>query len=88
MEERLQAIVPRTGKDGKTYFTRIGVAFPSKDGEGWSVILEALPLPDKEGRCVVLLRPPLPDKNDAPRQSRPAAAGASAAPDLDDGVPF
>lgn len=84
MEERLQAIVPRTGKDGKTYFTRIGVAFPSKDGEGWSVILEALPLPDKEGRCVVLLRPPLADKNDGPRNAPAAKVQA----DLDDGIPF
>ena len=43
---RLDALVAREVKDGKTYWTRIGVAFPTKNG-GYSVVLDALPLDGK-----------------------------------------
>lgn len=43
---RLDALVAREGKDGKTHWTKIGAAFPNRDG-GYSVVLDALPLDGK-----------------------------------------
>lgn len=43
MTDRMDALTPVPGKDGKTWFRRIGTAWATKNG--WSVTLEALPLP-------------------------------------------
>lgn len=46
MTERYDVKVPRVGKDGKTYSTKIGVMFPWKSGkDGFNIIFEALPIP-------------------------------------------
>lgn len=50
---RLDAVSVRE-KDGKSYFTRIGVAFPAKQGTGWSVLLDAMPAPT-DGQFKILL---------------------------------
>jgi hypothetical protein len=42
MEQRLEAMVARE-KDGKTFWTKIGVAFANAQG-GWRITLDALPL--------------------------------------------
>ena len=47
--DRYDLIIARPGKDGKSYFMKIGAMFPSKDGEGFAIKLDALPLPDKDG---------------------------------------
>lgn len=39
----LEALVVRE-KDGKSYWTKVGAAFPSRDGVSFVVRLEALPL--------------------------------------------
>lgn len=44
MVDRLDALTPVPGRDGKTFFQRIGTAFATKNG-GWSISLNALPLP-------------------------------------------
>ncbi|GJL98745.1 MAG: hypothetical protein DHS20C07_04250 [Methyloligella sp.] len=41
------------GEEGKSYFNRIGSAFPHKDGEGYNVVLNSTPV---DGR--VTLRTP------------------------------
>lgn len=72
MTERMNIVSPRqyTTRDGevKTAFTRIGVAFPMKNG-GWSLTFEALPLPSINDKGAletkVLLMPPRED--DGPR---------------------
>lgn len=70
MTERLDIVAPRAGKDGRTYFTRIGVAFATKNG-GWSLSFEALPLPTMNDQGQIetraLLMPPR-EKTDAPPQ--------------------
>ncbi len=43
----------REDKDGKTRWTKIGVMFPAKSGEGFAIKLEALPLPNKDGEVWV-----------------------------------
>lgn len=61
MNDRLDAIAitektnERTGEK-KTHFTRIGAAFPTKDGSGWMVYLDALPTSGK-----LMLKPPRED---------------------------
>ena len=58
--ERLDALVARKGNEGKTFWTKIGVAFPSKTGNGYTLYLDALPLPNEGGKCAVSLFPPKP----------------------------
>ena len=41
MANRMDIVTPRAGSDGKTYFTKIGVAFETRNG-GWSLSFEAL----------------------------------------------
>tara|TARA_R100001443_G_scaffold98344_1_gene105352 strand:+ start:537 stop:749 length:213 start_codon:yes stop_codon:yes gene_type:complete len=64
MTQRYDLTVPRTSSDGKTYWTRVGVAFANKSGKGFNLIFEALPLPSKNDRgeieTRVLMMEPLP----------------------------
>ena len=79
---------PRPGKDGKTFWCRIGTMFESKNGDGFNIVFDALPLPDKEGRVALIARPPRP-KDDAPRQSQSyGQQGNRLSDQLDDAVPF
>lgn len=85
MANYLEVFSPRQRKD-KTYWTRVGTAFPAKSGEGFSIEFDALPLPDREGRVAVIVRPPRP-KDNAPASD----GGARYEPlsdQLDDHVPF
>lgn len=59
---RLDALAVRES-DGKSYFTRIGVAFPNKDGKGYTVLLDAVPA-SVEGQYKIMLREPLPKDRD------------------------
>lgn len=58
--ERLEAMTVRES-NGKSYWTKIGVAFPAKQGEGYTVLLDAMPAP-VEGQFKILLREPLPPR--------------------------
>ena len=89
--ERLDALSVRES-NGKPYFTRVGVAFPNRDGKGWTVLLDAMPAPT-EGQYKILLREPLPRDG---QQQRGGGGGAGAArsnnqsaswDDLDNDVP-
>lgn len=65
---RLDVLVSRQGKDGKSYFTKVGAAFPTKGG-GYSVVLDALPLDGK-----LLLLPPR-EQRDSRSHREPEADG-------------
>lgn len=89
--ERLDALSVEEGRDGgKSYFTKIGAAFPNKDGKGYTVLLNCLPAPS-EGKFKIMLREPLP-KDDSFRDNGPKGGSRRAEPafdsDLDDTVPF
>lgn len=94
MADRYDAMTPRKGKDGKTYWTRIGSMWPAKDGkDGFNLSLDALPLQDSEGRCTISMFVPKPkeDGDASPRASSKMPAKRSIIPDDDmggDGVPF
>lgn len=89
MVDRMDLLATRPyQKDGetRTAFTKIGVAFATKNG-GWSLSFEALPLPslnDKGGiETRVLMMPPKP-RDEANAHSPGGPSGAS----HDDDIPF
>ncbi len=61
---------PRKRKDGKTFWFKLGAAWPRDDG-GFKLELDASPLPDAEGKVTLLISPPRED-GDRPQQ-RPNA---------------
>lgn len=58
MTNRLDALSARES-NGKTYWTRVGAAFQSKDGTGWNVLLDAMPAP-VDGQFKITLMVPKP----------------------------
>lgn len=84
MANRLDALTVRES-DGKSYWTRIGVAFPNRDGAGFMVKLDAMPA-SSEGQYVIHLREPR--ENNGGNRSQ---GGQQRQPRRDDGggdVPF
>ena len=85
MADRYEMKTARTGKDGKTYWTKIGAAWPMKEKDGFNLTFEALPIPqwnDKgelEGRGAMW-----PPYEDADKQKAPPPK----AEELDDEIPF
>jgi len=77
--ERLDALTVRE-TNGKSYWTKIGVAWPNKNGPGYIVRLDAMPA-SVDGQFAIHLREPLPKDGDRPqsRQSAPV--------ELDDDIP-
>lgn len=72
MTERLDALTVRES-NGKSYFTKIGAAFPNRDGRGFTVLLDAVPA-SNEGQYKIMLREPLP-KDGQPRQQQQQSGG-------------
>jgi hypothetical protein len=56
MKTHLEAFAFREDKR-RTYWTRIGAAFPNKNGEGFSILLDAMPA-SRDGRYTIVVRPP------------------------------
>ena len=79
---RFDLISPRPRKDGKTFWVKVGAAFP-RDKGGFSLVFDALPLPDAEGRVSLLMVEPTP-RDDKP-QERP---GADVDNTPDEEIPF
>lgn len=72
MTGRLDALTVRES-NGKSYFTKIGAAFPNRDGKGFTVLLDAVPA-SNEGQYKIMLREPLP-KDGQPRQQQQQGGG-------------
>jgi hypothetical protein len=99
MAERLDVLLTReyqAGNETKTAYTKVGVAFATKNG-GWSVKMEAMPAP-VDGTFNFVLFPPKPRDDNGGRQpsngggnqSRQggySAGTASSSADSDD-IPF
>lgn len=88
----------REDRDGKTRWTKIGVMFPAKSGEGFAIKLEALPLPNKDGEVWVKAFVPREreegqEPGERPRQAPPMRMAAPRSPtptegQLSDEIPF
>lgn len=80
MTDRYDAVISRKDRNGKTRYTKIGAAFPAKDGkEGFSIVLDALPMPNAEGQAWISLFVPKP---------KDASEGKTGGNDMNDEVPF
>jgi hypothetical protein len=89
MTERYDALTVRESND-KSYFTKIGAAFPNKDGKGWTVLLDAMPA-SNDGQFKIMLREPLPkdgQRGGGSGNTRPANSNPDFDSDLDSDVPF
>lgn len=79
--KRYDVCAPRAGKDGKTFWHRIGTAFDGEKGIG--ILFDSLPLPDKDGRVSVRLFEPREKSGDVTTK-----ATVRAEPDMNDEIPF
>jgi len=91
MTTRYDAVISRKDKDGKVRYTKIGAAFPAKEGkDGFNIVLDAMPMPNAEGQAWISLYVPKA-KDEAGAQARSAAPQTRnrEVDDMDgDGVPF
>lgn len=92
MAKRFDIVTPRKGRDGKTFWTKIGVAFENKTG-GYNLSFEALPIASMtDDGCIetrALMMEPR-ERDDAPRgNGTPSRSNrAPVDDDLGDDVPF
>jgi len=64
--QRYDIITARPGKDGKTFWHRVGTMFPAREGNGFAIKLDSLPLPNDKGE--VWLKAAEPRQNDSGSQ--------------------
>lgn len=83
----------RNGETKKQY-TRLGTAFPFKEGNGFSVVLDAVPAP-QDGQFRFMLFEPKPREGQGTQQSSQGsqqsygeASGGNPSNDIDDEIPF
>jgi hypothetical protein len=69
------------GQDGKKRYHKIGVMFPNRDGNGFSIKLDSLPLTNEKGELWLSAYEP------RPKDSAPKSQGGQII-DLNDEVPF
>lgn len=86
MAKRYDICTPRKGRDDKTFWTRIGVAW--EGDKGIQLVFEALPLPDAEGRCVANLFEPREDRAKSAGNDRADARQRAGSFDDDERIPF
>lgn len=88
MTQRYDLCTGRKDRDGKTHWTKIGVMFPSQQGDGFSIKLEAYPLPNDKGEVWVSAFVPKDRDAPPPRQSQAPSRGGGRAADPEDSIPF
>lgn len=95
MAQRYDAVISRKDKDGKVRYTKIGAAFPAKEGkDGFNIVLDALPMPNAEGQAWISLFVPKPKEDrEEPEQSISQRAQATIKSprnnaDMNDEIPF
>lgn len=94
MTQRYDLITARESKEGKTYWTKVGSAFPSRSGEGFSLLFDALPIAGKDGAVWVQMRIPQ-ERTDSQRPPMPergkvtvSSGRQSIIDDDDSAIPF
>lgn len=88
MTDRYDALGVREDKNGKAWFTRLGSAFPTRDGLGYTVLLDAIPAP-ADGQYKIILTVPKPKDEKPQQQSRGQSRGGYSGGGVDDeSIPF
>lgn len=83
----VKTVREREGKDA--VWTRVGTMWPARQGDGFSITLDALPLPGADGSVRLIISRPKP--KDGQQQSRQGAGHsrqADHAPSFDSDIPF
>ena len=86
--ERLDCLSGIEGKNGKTDWTRVGSAWPSKNGVGYPLYLDFLPMHRSKGGKLMLVLSPPREKGDAPPRDTGRQQSQSSSADLNDDIPF
>jgi hypothetical protein len=68
---RMDVIAFRKGANDKTYAVRLGSAVPKKQGEGYTLYLDAIPAPEN-GQWVISVVPPREQRQQSNQQQRGA----------------
>ena len=84
MADRYDILTARES-NGKTYFTKLGVMFQNKKGDGFNIMLDAINAP-VEGQFRLIAKVPQP--RDGVQQARQSFPDAQQVDDLDDDIPF
>ena len=84
MTDRYDITVPKEGKEGKSYFTKIGTAF--QNAKGITLYFDALPTSDKEGVTKAILFPAKAREQSS--GAREQSSGSASPSTLDDEIPF
>lgn len=87
MTERYDALTVRES-NGKSYFTKIGAMFANRNGEGFTLVLDAVPASvDGQYRIILSVPKPRDDRErsaNADRQQAQSRANGR----MDDEIPF
>lgn len=87
--KRFDIVVPREfkksdGTTGKSFF-KIGAAFPMREREGYSIMLDALPVPGPDGVKLLMF---VADENRGQREPEKRHSRPSKNSDDDSDIPF
>lgn len=83
MTTRFDICSGRPKKDGGTYRIRVGSMMKDREGDGYSIKLDAIPLPNEKGE--VWIKAFVPREQHEQRAARKAGGGERG---LDDRIPF
>lgn len=83
---RLDALAVRE-VNGKSYFTKLGVAFQNKNGDGWNLLLDAMPAP-VDGQFKIMLKPPMQKDGESSGGFQPRGNNPPDRSGIDDDIPF
>lgn len=72
--------------NGKSYFSKLGAMFPNKNGDGFTLILDAVPA-SNEGQYRILLMPPR-DRDDSRQSGNQRGERRQSYDDHGDDAPF
>lgn len=84
MTTRFDICSGRPKKDGGTYCIRVGSMMKDREGDGYSIKLDAIPLPNEKGEVWIKAFVPR-EQQDQRKPARQAGAGERG---LDDRIPF
>ena len=84
MSNRYDICSGRPKKDGGTYWIRVGSMMKDREGDGYSIKLDAIPLPNEKGEVWIKAFVPR-EQQDQRKPARQAGAGERG---LDDRIPF
>lgn len=88
MTTRYDICTGRKDNTGKTRWTKIGAMFPAREGDGFTIKLDALPIPNEKGEVWISAFVPR-ERDDQGHKPASAGRGYAAKDDpLDDDIPF